>query len=395
MVRNHLLELDNLDSPLVSPSPLTSVGGIPGSAIAEKIFNDPDSWDNPLEQDLDAADLEMAWLAEEVEKLKRLSMDANEREFVLSMEQNDLILRAFPDHYKVAQLHSGMEMDDVVFEGIKQDLTGPLVLSPQIGTGKKGDMPDGFTKIWQSKGLRPPPSPLSFSPPSSSDSLGGFEIQLQEPSPIEATPPPKVASASTTWSFLEWYGIHPESPGKQVKSAVVQKRKPRPRGILQGPTPLVQALPQPPTSPPKVPLPPIPAQSARVPAADRPSSAVRRLPAVPAEAPKTGMPFPCVSTSLRLSPAPPTNARRPSEPGIRTALARPPLKRSPSEPRSSLPSSMPTAASLRTISVRSPPPIGPRPKGFNQRGRESPQMSRASSQSPPRTLAPGPSALNI
>ena len=159
MVRNHLLELDNLDSPLVSPSPLTSVGGIPGSAIAEKIFNDPDSWDNPLEQDLDAADLEMAWLAEEVEKLKRLSMDANEREFVLSMEQNDLILRAFPDHYKVAQLHSGMEMDDVVFEGIKQDLTGPLVLSPQIGTGKKGDMPDGFTKIWQSKGLRPPPSP--------------------------------------------------------------------------------------------------------------------------------------------------------------------------------------------------------------------------------------------
>ena len=149
-------------------------------------------------------------------------MDANEREFVLSMEQNDLILRAFPDHYKVAQLHSGMEMDDVVFEGIKQDLTGPLVLSPQIGTGKKGDMPDGFTKIWQSKGLRPPPSPLSFSPPSSSDSLGGFEIQLQEPSPTEATPPPKVASASTTWSFLEWYGIHPESPGKQVISADVK-----------------------------------------------------------------------------------------------------------------------------------------------------------------------------
>ncbi|KAF8720780.1 hypothetical protein AX14_010767 [Amanita brunnescens Koide BX004] len=394
MVRNQHLDLDNLDSPLVSPSPLTSVGGIPGSAIAEKIFNDPDSWDNPLEQDFGATNLEMAWLADEVEKLKRLSMDANEREFVLSMEQNDLILRAFPDHYKVAQLHDGVEISDgigLVYEGIKQDITGPLVLLPQIGTGKKGDMPDGFAKIWQTKGLRPPPSPLSFSPPSSSDSFGGFEIQLQEPSPTEATPPPKVASASTTWSFLEWYGIHPESPGKQVKSAAVQQRKPRPRGILQGSTPLMSALSQPPTSPPKVPLPPIPAQSAREPDADRPSSAVRRLPAVPpsAEAPKTGMPFSC---TLRPSPALPINGRRPSEPAMRSA--RPLMKRSPSEPRTSLPSSVPTASSLRTLSVRSPPPIGPRPKGFVQRG-ESPQMGRASSRSPPRTLALRPPALNI
>jgi len=403
MVRKHHLELDNLDSPLVSPSPLTSVGGIPGSAIAEKIFNDPDSWDNPLEHQLDASDLEMAWLAEEVEKLKRLSMDANEREVVLSMEQNDLILRAFPDHYKVAPLHDGVvesfEGYSLVYEGIKQDVTGPLHISPQAASGKKGDMPDGFTKIWQAKGLRPP-SPLSFSPPSSSDSFVGFEIQLQGPSPTEVTtPPPKVASASTTWSFLEWYGIHPESPGKpQVKSAVIQQRKPRPRGILQGSaSPLVHTISQPPTSPPKVPLPPIPTQSAGILAADRPMSAVRRLPAVPpsSEAPKTGTPFPSVSTSLRPSLVPHINVRRPSEPTQATQSARPPMKRRPSEPWSTLSSEIPPA-SLRVLSVRSPPPAGPRPKGYTaQRGRESPLSSRASSRSPPRTLAPRPPALNL
>jgi hypothetical protein len=109
MVQKHHLELDNFKDPppLVSFSPLTSVGGIPRSVTAEKIFNDPDPlWDTSLQQQLHASDLEIVWLAGEVEKLKTLSMDANEREVIPSMEQNSLILGGFPAHcYAVAQWH--------------------------------------------------------------------------------------------------------------------------------------------------------------------------------------------------------------------------------------------------------------------------------------------------
>ncbi|KAK2465028.1 hypothetical protein APHAL10511_003104 [Amanita phalloides] len=385
MARNHHLDLDNLESPLVSPSPLTSVGGIPGSAIAEKIFNDPDSWDNPLGE-FGPSDLEMQWLAGEVEKLKRLSLSSDEREVVLSMEQSNLILRAFPDHYKVTRLQDDSQITSraSVYGGIQQDITGPLQLSPQP-TGTKGDKPDGFTKIWQSKGLRPPPSPLSFSPPSSTESSEEFGIHVQQPSPLQ-TPNSKVASASTTWSFLEWYGIHPGSPGKDVKSTAVEakKPKPRPRGILQGSTALSHALSQPPTSPPKVPLPPIPPQAgtkqAETPAADRPSSAVRRLPAVPPSAePMKTIPFPEILTPVlprRSSPALSANTRRPSEPVAGARLLK---ERRPSEPV------LPTR--LQSIPIRSPPPAGPRPKGFVPRGRDSSQGSRTPSRSPLRSVA--------
>ncbi|KAF8632707.1 hypothetical protein AX15_001731 [Amanita polypyramis BW_CC] len=378
MVRNHHLELDNLDSPLVSPSPLTSVGGIPGSAIAEKIFNDPDSWE------LEDGNLGMAWLTEEVEKLKRLSTDG-EREVILSMEQSDLILRAFPDHYRVTQAQGSspsLKRSPLVYEGVKQDASGPLSLS-QVKTSTAGD----HAGIRDPPRFRQSPSPLSFSPPSSSDGSEDFNTQSRRPSP-SPTPP-----ASTTWHFLEWHGIHPESLEKQqVRPAALQRRKPRPRGLLQGSTAL-HALSQPLTSPPKVPLPPIPTS---VP--DRPSPAIRRLPAVPplsdtskmSTYPETSSP----ALSHRGSPVPSVIARRPSEPMISTQSVRLFSARRPSEPWSSLPSAIPSGSPVRPPSVRSPPPAGPRPKGFAQRGREFPHR-RTASQSPPRTLVTRPRALDL
>jgi hypothetical protein len=68
-------DLDILDSPLMSPF-TSSLNGIPGSAIAETIFNDPDSWEEKEDADVDAdedtdADMEpLAWLVEEIEKFK-------------------------------------------------------------------------------------------------------------------------------------------------------------------------------------------------------------------------------------------------------------------------------------------------------------------------------------
>ena len=78
-----------------------------------------------------------------------------------------MLLRVFPDYYKVAPLYDDVETPEgfsLVYEGIKPDVAGPLHLSPQTGSGKKGDMPGGLTRIGQAKSLRLPPSPLSFSP---------------------------------------------------------------------------------------------------------------------------------------------------------------------------------------------------------------------------------------
>ncbi|KAF9466716.1 hypothetical protein BDZ94DRAFT_1250596 [Collybia nuda] len=74
MFRKNYPDLDLLESPLISANPFgTMLGGIPGSAIAEKIFNDPESWhDSDEENNLDSATTKdpMAWLAEELEKFQ-------------------------------------------------------------------------------------------------------------------------------------------------------------------------------------------------------------------------------------------------------------------------------------------------------------------------------------
>ena len=73
-------DLDILDSPLMSPF-TSSINGVPSSAIAETIFNDPDSWEEKDDSDMDTdvdtdADMEpLAWLVEEIEKFNANSAD--------------------------------------------------------------------------------------------------------------------------------------------------------------------------------------------------------------------------------------------------------------------------------------------------------------------------------
>lgn len=81
MSRGHLtiLDFDNLDSPLMSPASFSAPGGIPGSAIAERIFNDPESWEDTSGDECDyPEDVEndtLAWLSEEIEKIRTQSAD--------------------------------------------------------------------------------------------------------------------------------------------------------------------------------------------------------------------------------------------------------------------------------------------------------------------------------
>ena len=68
-------DLDVLDSPLLSAAPMTAMfSNIPGSAIAEKIFNDPESWGDDDEDEGDfPADVDaeqVAWLTEELERMR-------------------------------------------------------------------------------------------------------------------------------------------------------------------------------------------------------------------------------------------------------------------------------------------------------------------------------------
>jgi len=370
MVRKYHPDLDLLDSPLISPTPLTSVGGIPGSAIAEKIFNDPDSWDNPLAQDPDATDPRMSWFVEQVEKLKGLSVGTDDRNTILSMEQSDLILCTFQDRPGTPQTDVQREVDN------------PSAISSQEESGKCKTR-KGADLIWEARRGRQPLSPLFFSPPSSSEGSDDLSF-LHLVSPLAATPPStKAAPASATWSFLELYGIQPDTPHKPIQTAIVEPKEQQPRGILQVPM-TAHVPPNPPTSPPKVPLPPVPLRTAP-PQVDgnRPasssSSVVRRLPAVPptTEAAEETAVLYRASASALPSREPPS------------AVLQADSARILSEQWALALSTTPSPSGLRTPSVRSPPPAGPRPKGFM------PQTRRTSSRSPPRTLVPRPPALNL
>jgi hypothetical protein len=233
--------------------------------------------------------------------------------------------------------------------------------------------------VWRPRGRQPPLSPLLFSPPSSSEGSDDFSF-LHIVSPLAATPPStKAGPASATWSFLEMYGIQPDTPRKPIPAAIVEPKEQQPRSTLLQPPMTAHVPAKPPTSPPKVPLPPVPPQTA-LPHADSskaPSSSVfRRLPAPPPTEPAE-------------ETAPLSRASVPALPS-REILAGPHANsaRIVSEQWTSAPSCTPSPGP-RTPSVRSPPPAGPRPKGFT------PQTRRTLSRSPPRTLASRPPALNL
>ncbi|PFH49154.1 hypothetical protein AMATHDRAFT_5126 [Amanita thiersii Skay4041] len=395
MLRTNLPELDLLDSPLVSPTPLTSVGGVPGSAIAEKIFNDPDSWDKLLDQDLEGCSSEtMAWFAEEVEKFRELSMTSDEREAVTAMEQSDLILRPFSAHYKVMPVTgpvSSIHDTAPSYTGMQQDEPETAVLSSiieleQQKIGRTGDSHDSLIKIWESGGnlFRSIPSPLVFSPPSSSsddfvnsmDSHASSLVLTGSTSPSVSITSP-LAVASTTWSFLEWHGIHLESPRQAIQSATVRVRKSRARGILQTPSLPLHVLAEPPTSPPKVPLPRIPITAQTMSTPDKPPISVRRLPLVPlSETPSRTASF---SSDLIQT------ASHTASPVLQVSQAE-----SAMTPAFGCPSSLPAR-----LSVRSPPPVGPRPKGLSPPRGQSPSGGKGHSRSLSRPLALRPPLLNL
>ncbi|TFK35814.1 hypothetical protein BDQ12DRAFT_264321 [Crucibulum laeve] len=226
MFRRHIPDLDILDSPILSPTPLSTVGRIPGSAIVDKIFNDPDAWgaaDEDEQEYEDGEDLEspMAWLAHEIEKFRQNSAGIE--------EEGTPELKAFEGKYRLAPQEPYSW--GTKWEGIREeDARRPISLAGLFDRGEdfSQDIHNQLTKILESGGniFRSFPSPASSSDGSSSSSssaghrappslpLGSSEDAFPQ-TPIIS--PLAVHSASTTLSFLEWYGIYPDTPGLDKK----------------------------------------------------------------------------------------------------------------------------------------------------------------------------------
>lgn len=362
-------DLDILDSPLMSPF-TSSLNEIPGSAIAENIFNDPHSWEENDDADADAdADEDMeplAWLVEEIEKFKANSAD---------------LYGAF---------------DLAVGDKRNPGLT-PLTGEMQLGTGLKGidrtskirpisipcffepahdeDIQDRLSKILDASGIPHYVRPLSsaLTPPSTSKityypSNLKINTSTVAGSTVDGPSPVAVHSSSITMSFLEWYGIYPESDQnlhslrqqyrKSINSRIAESMIPPPDHAMP-PSPPLSMLPPGLEPPPRSRSPGSTSIQSpsylrrRSPAGSRPNSSRRSRSGSDS---RSQSPTSTQDIYRRDSDTPTRRRRLPSIP-----LEASPLPPPPSSPK--LPSSEPPSQQLRPPSTSRPLPSISSPAG--------------------------------
>jgi len=198
-------DLDILDSPLISPF-ISSLNGVPGSAIAEDIFNDPDSWEENDDVDVDTDEDPLAWLVEEIEKFKANSAD------LYGTFDTGLDNKRNPDLSPLTgetQLTTGLKGID------RTSKIRPISIPCFFEPNHDEVIQDRLSKFLDASGIPHYVRPLSsdLTPPSTSkityypskintSTAAGSNM---DPSPIA------LHSSSITMSFLEWYGIYPES----------------------------------------------------------------------------------------------------------------------------------------------------------------------------------------
>lgn len=217
-------DLDVLDSPLLSAAPLTAVfSNIPGSAIAEKIFNDPESWgddedDRDFPEDVDAD--QVAWLTEELEKVRGKAAGIGHHDSkpnsLLASPPIALASRLLKRDSSIAWKGTGLG---------KRGAVRPISLAALFEHSTEdfsGEIQQQLSKILESGNIphhiRYPHS-SALSPPSTGGTSSTLDspLQIQTASSIgnggDRSPSPvTIYSASATLSFLEWYGIYPDSP---------------------------------------------------------------------------------------------------------------------------------------------------------------------------------------
>ncbi|KAJ3527879.1 hypothetical protein NMY22_g9617 [Coprinellus aureogranulatus] len=258
-------ELDLLDSPLSSPSvafpsatPFSaSLGPMPGSALAEHIFNDPGSWetddtDLSLDDEDGARADPMAWFIEEVERFRLGSAgtdsDGSSTAFSFTPgsvgfglddgEDTDADEEDASD--KAALITSPDAQDEKqqqqpAVKGIKKQRKGvrPISLAALFEHASDGlpkEMQIQLEDVLKS-GKLPPATydhlkalSTGSTTPSSGDlsTAGTAASSVSDSSSLNS---PVIHSASATLSFLEWYGIYPDSPRPPDPSKADSLRK--------------------------------------------------------------------------------------------------------------------------------------------------------------------------
>jgi hypothetical protein len=370
MFRKHVPDLDILESPLISANPFGSmIGTMPGSALAEKIFNDPEAWEGAEAEEKGDAKEAMAWLEGELEKYHAIGDE-------LGLSPIERLEKDLSEMFKTGPLPSLTFSPD----SPDDENSDYIPIFERSSSGAKNlnlrlsRLLDSGNNIFRSfstpiSPVKPPQarcgevakehSPSWHTPQSSVTPVLNFPSAGERTStPVTAAIPS--GSASSTWSILELYGLNPDSPSTgSPRTSVLGVCPPTPPVRRLPPSSLrttsssssrsSRSTPSPPGTPTPLPKPPIQIPSRR---AESPVS-IRRLPVLPECS--TSLPH-----SRSLEPPPLYTPERTP----RTSGSLAPPNSSDLDPFNSSPSPSGHRRSGSGSITRSPP-AGPRPRSAN------------------------------
>ncbi|KAJ6629931.1 hypothetical protein B0H10DRAFT_1985871 [Mycena sp. CBHHK59/15] len=337
----------DLSAPRASPISvhLNATPTTPASALADRIFNDPQSWNRDTPPGTSKDEL-ATW--DVIDQFPTVPSGPDSADFLLKPFTNKFRLAVRPD---IMSPESELESDSETvygWEGIKEktDDMPSIILTldrPRMDKDKVTQL-DRMSVLWSHGNLfRAFPSPLTAasaptSPVGDVSALGPFQRPLSPhhlaPTPTPRSPfkplssPLRSAACSTTWSILEYYDVNfPQTPLTARDSAPRLRASAR-RSMR---VPSHPSVPPPPVPPPPlkkdVPAPaaptslnpglPIstPMRGASIPAA-RPG--VRPLPSIPRQPPPPALSLSPLQTGGRL--------RANTTTGIRSLPPTPPPK---------------------------------------------------------------------
>ncbi|KAJ7848066.1 hypothetical protein B0H13DRAFT_2404774 [Mycena leptocephala] len=215
----------------------------PASAVADRIFNDPESWNAETRLGLTKDDV-AAW--DMLDQFPEVPSGPDSADFTLKPFTSKFRLTPRPDlRSPESELESDTETTMYTWEGVKAKEKGDEVPVIDITfsverPGKEKVTPlDRMSILWAHGNLfRAFPSPLGVSPPASASPATETPLHHSTPTPRSAfvphPSPLRAASKSATWGILEYYGVSPPNtprtadalPPSQLSSSARSLRVP-------------------------------------------------------------------------------------------------------------------------------------------------------------------------
>ena len=225
--RSVIPDIDVFGSPFLSPARSGPLSDVPGSAIAERIFNDPDSWDDTSGDEGDyPEDIEndtIAWLTEEIEKIRGHSAGVGGS---ATFDFNDSKKR---DNSLTPNVEANAGWKNIA----RRSTVRPISLAglfEQPNENFSKEIQQHLSKILNSSGIRHHIGPRPLSSPYSAAGLSAPNTADSSAMPTPASSfvddvPLAPCPPSATLSFLEFYGIYPESPLVDGRKSLLPRKK--------------------------------------------------------------------------------------------------------------------------------------------------------------------------